>query len=239
MTQRKILTLEQRQLTEEFINTYDFSPEQISFEGTSPEPIFDYEALNVLRLRITDIQTADVEIVERNMQLGIVSAKCTVYLPDGRSANDIGSAMFPTFNEEGNLKTEGEIMPDGSRLGNLIQAQNVALSRALRRAIRAAGINLLKAHKQFIQNGQVTNAEVDEEFQSPIGKEIHKLAGEWGHIKGKDKTAYQDFIESVFGTGNRSTLDLNDIQRSQLANIYRNMVTSRNVTKSETLPEAA
>lgn len=223
---KKFLSKEQSELVNEFVTAYNLSPEQISFDGTSTEPIFDYEALNVLRLRLTDLQDTDPWIAERNEALGIVTAKCTVTLADGRTASDLGSAQI------------GEIMPDGGQIKNFIQGQNVALARALRRGIRSAGINLLKAHKQFLETGELVSGLVHEETLSKIGREIHALAGEWGHIKGKDKTAYQDFIENVFGTGKRSTLDLNDIERSQLANMYRQLLNSRNIAELD-IPKAA
>ncbi len=223
---KKILSKEQSELVAEFVATYNLSEEQISFDGNSTEPIFDYEALNVLRLRLTDLQDTDPWIAERNETLGIVTAKCTVTLADGRTASDLGSAQL------------GEVMPDGGKIENFIQAQNVALARALRRGIRSAGVNLLKAHKQFLQTGEIVSGAADEETLSKIGREIHALAAEWGHIKGKDKSDYQSFIENVFGTGKRSTLDLNDIEKSQLANMYRQMLNSRNIAGLE-LPKAA
>ncbi len=223
---RTILTTEQQNIADEFVADYNFEYSQISFEGNSPEPIFDYEALNVLRLRLTNIQMTEPEVVERNTRLGIVTVKCAAILPDGRSASDLGSAQYATFDEENRRLTDGEIMPDGSELGSMLKAQNVALSRALRRAIRSVGVNLLKAHYEYRRNGKVAIAEIDTEFQSPVGKELHQVATEWGHIRKKDKTDYQDFMARMFG-GKRSSLELNDIEKSQFVNIYRTMLKSR------------
>lgn len=213
--ERKIKTTAQAQLVKELMEVHGLDESQISFDNDSIEPIFDYEALNVLRLRLTDIQATEPEIVERNVGLGIVTVKCTASLPDGRSASDLGSAQID------------EKMPDGMEIENFMQAQNVALSRAFRRALRSIGINLLKAHRQFMETGEIACGDIDSEWESKTGKEIHKLANEWGHIKGKDKNDYQEFIERIFGAGKRSSLDLNDIERSQLANMYRSMVMSK------------
>lgn len=230
---RRILTDEQQRIAAEFAINYQIDMSQISFEGDNPEPIFDYEALNLLRLQLSDIQTTDSEIAERNMQLGIVTVRCTAVLPDGRSASDLGSAQFATYDDESKQQlTEGEVMPDGTRIENMLQAQNVALARALRRALRAVGFNPVRARNQFLQTGKPTFADIDQEFQSPIGKEIHKLAADWGHIVGKDKTGYQDFIEGIFGNGKRSTLDLNDIEKSQLANMYRTLLGNREAARN-------
>lgn len=223
---RKILTTAQQNIADEFVADYNFEYSQISFEGNSLEPIFDYEALNVLRLRLTDIQMTDPEVVERNTRLGIVTVKCTAVLTDGRSASDLGSAQFATFDENKNKLTDGEFMPDGSEIGNILNAQNLALSRALRRAIRSVGVNLFKSHQEYRRHGNVTVAEIDKEFQSPVGKELHQVATEWGHIRGKDKSEYQEFMARMFG-GKTSSLELNDIEKSQFVTIYRNMIKSR------------
>lgn len=231
-------TIKQQEIINEMSGIHGLDERQISFEEDSTEPIFDYEALNVLRLRLTDIQTTEPEIVERNMTLGIVTARCWVYLPDGRSASDLGSAQFTVRSAEDYSRiVEGESMPDGSILDSQMKAQNVALSRALRRAIRAVGVNLMKAHRAFADDGEITQGDVDEEFQSKIGREIHSYAIKFGHITGSgkntDKTRYQNFIESLFGFKKRSTLDLNDIEKSQLANTYRTLVNSRDGAATE------
>lgn len=207
--------LTQQQLIREFTETYGLDESQISFEGTSTEPIFDFEALNTLRLALTDIRDIEPAIEERNEAQGIVTVKCRVVLSDGRAAAALESALI------------GEIMPDGRPIETLRQAQNVAQARALRRGIRAAGVNLLRAHRQFMQSGEIAKPLADAEFDNDRGREIHALAAEWGHISGRDKTAYQDFIERIFGPGKRSSLDLSDAQRSQLATMYRSMIRAR------------
>lgn len=199
----------QRDLVNEFVDTYGLSPEQISFEGEREDPIFDYEALNVLRLRLTDIQGSYPEIVERTDNL--ITAQCTLHLGDGRTASDLGTAYI------------GETMPDESSIETLNQAQNLALARAFRRAIRSAGVNLLKAHKRYLETGEPTTARQDTELNSRIGREIHALASEVGHITNDGKEKYQDFIEHIFGKGKRSSLDLNDIERNQLVATYRQL----------------
>lgn len=215
------LSYEQSSLVKEFTETYDLDESQISFEGESLEPIFDYEALNALRLALTDIRHIEPSIEERNEAQGIVTVKCQVVLSDGRSASALESAMI------------GETMPNGRAIESLRQAQNVAQARALRRGIRSVGVNLLRAHRQFMLSGEVAKSTPDAEFQSSRGKEIHALAQEWGHIKGQEKSAYYDFIERIFGEGKRSSLDLNDIQRSQLATMYRSMLKARKAALGE------
>lgn len=215
----KLITADQQQLVNEFVEAHGLEARQISFEGESLEPIFDYDALNYLRHKLTDLQATEPSIVERNVELQMVTAKCLVTLADGRTASDLGTAAI------------GEQMPDGGEIGDFIQAQNVALSRALRRGLRSAGINLLAVHKNYLKTGEVASGIVDTEFETKIGKEIHALAYQFGHLERGDKTKYQDFIENMFGGGKRSSLQLNDIQKSQLAKIYRLLLNARNLSE--------
>ncbi len=210
MATERRLTMKQRELVEEFVEAYDLDESQISFEGESPNPIFDYEALNVLRLELTDIEGSFPQVLERSEDL--ITVSCTLNLPDGRSATDLGTAII------------GEDMPDGSQIETIIDAQNVALSRAFRRALRSAGINLVKAHRQFKETGKPTSGRRDPELASKMGREIHALATEIGHITKDSKEKYRDFIENIFGNQKRSSLDLNDIEKSKLIAIYRRML---------------
>jgi hypothetical protein len=209
------LSPEQAQLVRELTETYELDAAQIAFEGESLDPIFDYEALNSLRLALTDIRDIDPSIEERDESRGIVTVKCRVVLSDGRTASALESAMI------------GEVMPNGRPIETLRQAQNVAQARALRRGIRSVGVNLLRAHRQFMLSGETQKGAVDAEFSTSRGREIHALATEWGHIRGTERSAYQDFIERIFGSGKRSSLDLSEIQRSQLATMYRSMLKAR------------
>lgn len=223
---QRIPTADQQALINEFVSTYELRADQISFENGALDPIFDYPALSILRLKLTDIQDAQPVVVERNTKLGIVTVSCTFTLQDGRTAGDVGSAQYQSKSEAGFVERPGEIMPDGSVIETILEAQAVAAARAYRRGLRAAGIDIMAAHRRFIASGKVTAAE-PEEFNSRIGREIHKLANDWGHIRNGDKSQYQLFLKKMFGEDKDSCLKLDDIQRSQLVTIYQNMIASR------------
>lgn len=208
----KRLTLEQEEIEREFCETYGLEPNQIGFAKDNNEPIFTYEALNVLRLRLTDIQEIAVIPSEINTGDSFVTVQCLVLLSDGRTARSFDSACV------------GEIMFDGSEITELRQAVNLAQARALRRGIRSVGVNLLNAHRNFLATGQPTPAEpVDQKRIRQ--RQLKALVAEWGH----DDEQYRNFINNLFGV--RSSLELNDIQMSQAISTYRAMLNSRNVAK--------
>ncbi len=210
----KILTPQQLAIVAGYVHSHDLSENQISFQGDSLKPIFDYPALNVLRLRLTDIKNLEPVVVERTDKL--VTARCNITLADDRTASDLGTAEI------------GETLHDGSKIENLIQAQNVAISRSARRGLVAAGVDLDKAHNRFRQTGEIFSTEpidLDLKFQ----REIHALRDEWGH----SDSQYRLFLQDLFKVS--SSTDLNELQRSHALNTYRVMINSRR----ETLAKAA
>lgn len=209
MTTTKLYTPEQLQLLREFKSFYGIDESQVAFEGASPEPIFTYEALNILRLRLTDIQEIEVFPGRNAPDDNFATVECSVCLADGRKARSFDSAAV------------GEVMHDGSQVENIRQAWNLAQSRAIRRGIRSVGINLLAAHRSFLETGEAAIAE-PQDLRRIRQKQLKALVKEWGH----SDADYRDFMERLFGA--RSSLDLDDIQTAQLISTYRAMLNARN-----------
>ena len=203
----KLLSPQQQSIVAEFVLHHDLQPKQISFKGDLLEPIFDYAALNKLRFKLTDLQSIEPVIIERTTNL--ITARCTVLLADGRTASDLGTAEI------------GEILYDSSKIENLMQAQNVAISRSARRGLVAAGVNLMKAHQSFLETGEILSTEPID-LTRKYQKEIKALCKEWGHTDEQ----YRTFLKNLFGV--RSSLDLNEVQLSQCVSTYRAMLNSRN-----------
>lgn len=214
-------------IVQELVEHHDLDSKQISFEGDSTEPIFDYEALNYLRLRLTDLQASKPFVAERNEESGFVTVMFEITLADGRKVNEIGTSQV------------GETMHSGNKVDHILKAQNVATARAMRRAIRAAGINLFKAHKRFMETGEVaegnTSVELEKELKNARGREIHALKDEWGH----NEEDYRKFIKNLFGSEKTSSLHLSDIEKSQLVTTYKGMISARNKANSDTAKIAA
>jgi hypothetical protein len=208
---KQILSPDQKKLVLEFDAHHGIDPNQISFKGDSLEPIFDYKALSVLRLKLTDIVDMHASIEERDHATGLVTARCTATLPSSRSVSDLGTAYV------------GETLGNGMVVANMIEAQNVALARALRRAIRAAGVNLLKAHQLWLQLGTIAQSD-PLDGRKVRQRELHALRDEWGD----SDEQYRDFIERLFGV--RSSLQLNDEQMSQLVSTYRKLIAAKSIS---------
>lgn len=212
-TTQKLLTAEQKQIRDEFIAAYGLDESQISFEGSKAEPIFDYEALNTLRLVLTNIQSVEFQPPQFDSANGIVTVSCLVTLPDGRTTQPLDSAQI------------GETMPDGGTLETYRDAQNVAQSRALRRGIRSVGINLSRAHEQFRATGKAATGEPASQ-EDAERKETQTLARQLGLKTGSGKNEnreeYEKFLAEQFD-GRTSTKDLSEAERARLRVTLRAM----------------
>ena len=201
--ERKILTAEQTAIVAEYVEMHNLDASQISFEGKEIKPIFDYEAVCALSLKLTDIQDISCEISERDFEYRVVSAKCVVTLPDGRTRTSEDSAAI------------GDVIGDGKTIETMRLAENVAQARAVRRGIRSVGINLANAHTNFKLNLSISKGSTDYDPRQTQYNEIHLYAEKAGFIVGKDKSEYQMFIAEQFD-GRASAKDLNDLELQRL-----------------------
>ena len=207
MPERNVLTIAQDDLVKELIETYGLEAEQIGFEGDDANPILDYEALCVMRINLTDFQDVQISEPVINIEQKSVSVKCTITLRDSRTVN---------VSEDVAL---GDPKPDGKLIETIREAKVFARARAMRFAIRTAGVNLMRAHRDFMKTGKVATASpVDP--RTPIYQEVHLLAAKLGFIQGKDKSAYEGYIAEMF-EGRTSSKDLNDIELQKLLVSFR------------------
>jgi hypothetical protein len=202
MNQPRTLTHQQHITIAELSEMHGLDPTQISFEGDDITPIFDFEAVCLLSLKLTDIREIACEITNRDFDSQIVTARCSVRLPDGRTRVCEDSARMH------------EQIGDGGTIDTLRMADNVAQARAVRRGIRSVGINLWHAHKKFRESGEVANGHTRYDPRKPVYEEIHVLAQNLGLIDGGDKEPYRSFLaESYEGRTSARDLDDDDLQR--------------------------
>lgn len=199
MNQARTLTHEQHEILAEISHMHGLDPSQISFEGEDLTPIFDFEAVCLLSLKLTDIREIACEITNRDFDSQIVTARCSVRLPDGRTRVCEDSARLH------------EVIGDGGTIDSLRMADNVAQARAVRRGIRSVGINLWHAHKKFKESGQVAAGHTRHDPRRPLYEEIHVLAGNLGLIDGADKENYKSFLAESYD-GRTSARDLDDAE---------------------------
>lgn len=207
---KRLFTTEQMTLVKEFEAFYGIDESQISFDGDDPNPIFDYAAVSHLSLRLTDIEDIECWIVSRDPRDNRSTAKCKVTLPDGRTRSVEGSAAID------------EILYDTEKINTWSVADSTAQSRASRLGIRAVGINLVKAHRDYVKSGKVTPGHTNSNPLKPYYDEIHVLAENLGLIVAGDKSEYRKFLAETFG-GKESCLDLEGSQLQQLLNTLRTL----------------
>lgn len=207
-------TLEQQAIVREFTENYGLKPEQINFEGDSTEPIFNYAALNTLRSALTDIESTKPTINFYNESAGVVTVSCEIVTANGVRCSDLGSGKV------------GDYFPDGSTVDNMTQAQNLAIARAFRRALRSAGINLLELHRNRGNTENKKFISYTERLRT-LQKEIHALATETNQIVGSDRSRYENLIASLF-PGRKSSTELNEIEQSILLTQLRGIKYQQN-----------
>lgn len=203
MNGNRTLTNAQHQIVREIAEMHGLDPGQISFEGDDPTPIFDFEAVCLLSLKLTDIQDVTCEISERDFDSQIVTARCSVRLPDGRTRVCEDSARLH------------EPFGDGGTIDSLRMADNVAQARAVRRGIRSVGINLWHAHKKFRDSGLVAEGHTRHDPRKPQYEEVHVLAGNLGLIEPGSKERYKAFLAESYD-GRTSAKDLDDAELQRL-----------------------
>jgi len=207
-TTQKIHTTAQIQLLKELTETHGLDVSQISFEGAETTPIFDHEAVSILSLKLTDIQNIEPTKVE--FDGSIVTVHCVVTLPDGRQRGSIGSCEI------------GETLFGEEFVSNKKYAEAVATSRAFRSGIRNVGINLFRAHQNFIKTGQASTAHTKYDPRQPQYQELHVLAAKIGYIEGSDKAKYEQYIGELFD-GRTSAKELDDLELQRLLVSFRAM----------------
>lgn len=211
-TTDKTYTKLQLRIVAELCQAHGLEPSQISFDGDGDTPIFDYEAVCALSLKLTDIVAIDCKMLEPTVNalpVGLVqgsvrisNAECTVTLPDGRTRTCVDSAQVG--------ETAG-----GRVFSTPREADGLAQNRAVRRGIRSVGINLWNAHNAFMRNGKATDGTLDSDPRTPNYREIHALATELDLIVDGDKSVYRNYIAASFA-GVQSSKDLDDLQLHQL-----------------------
>jgi hypothetical protein len=206
MTQPKY-TAAQYALIQELCDVHGLQADQISFDGSELNPIFDYEAVCALSLKLTDIADIKSRMLEPTTepfgsgQVRISNAECTVTLPDGRTRTCVDSAQL------------GETVA-GRIYDTPRKADGLAQNRSVRRGIRSVGVDLYEAHRKFMDTGELAAGHTDHDPRLPNYREIHVLGTELGLIVDGDKTGYRRMMGEMFD-GVTSSKELNDIQLRQ------------------------
>lgn len=198
-------------LVSEFCAAYGLTPEQISFDGS--EPIFDFDALNILANTLARIPDITVGLQKfHDGRERIAESFCQMTLNGRMTRKFPGVAMI------------GETMHDGRAITGEIQAINVSRARALRCGLRAVGFDPVKFHEARKAGQPIELLDrTDEENDRSVIAQIHVLAGHKGLgfiKKNGDRTEYENLMASYFH-GVTSSKDLTPEERSQWLGMLR------------------
>lgn len=206
-TQEKTYTAEQNHLIAELSATYGIEPEEIIFFTGEPRPLFSYEATAVLCNRLTDLRGIDVEPVNNGF-VDSVSYRCTLTQADGCSRSAVGVANVDEKDGGGQPLKSSQLV-------------ELASGRAIRNALRVAGIDLLKLHNQSRNTLAGFSGPAVSNYQS-LQRLVHVLGQEAGLIIGDDKSAWKKILTNRYGF--TSSSDLSEDQLADLVGVLQTLV---------------
>jgi hypothetical protein len=195
------LTHEQASLIASLSSTYGIDPDDVRFFDQSGTPFLGYEAMcamiNALCPEVRGIDLA----VEQSPFPDAIGVRCSLTLADGRCRSAVGVANA------------------GEKLGDEVmspqQLHYVACSRALRLALRTAGIDLLRLHSASGMYRERKTIDV----RTTLLAQVHLLGREIGILRDDDRSAWEALLEHRYGV--RSSAALQQAQLADLASVLR------------------
>lgn len=207
---KKILSSEQALLVSELTMTYGIEPEEILFFGNDTKPFLTYEATCVLCNSLTMLNSIDIEPVNSNFRDSYLF-RCNLLLNDGRTRSAVG-VVNANETVDGQPLSEQQITQLGS-------------SRAIRNALKTAGIDLMKLHYAAVK-GDSPNIPFKSNFATLLAQ-VHALGTEVGLICGDDKSAWYAFIRNRYGV--ESSSKLTEDQLADFAACLKSFVPSQKI----------
>lgn len=180
-------TIKQETIVREFTKTYNLDASQIGFDGESDQPIFDFDALSILGIRLTDFRDITIEKGELDYINGVATSECRITLGDGRTRQVFASCPV------------GDVLHDGREIKDMSTALAVSRARAMRTAFRAVGFDPLREHEKQKEDGEALELSLDSMRNKELA-EIHLLGEQSGLIDPatNDKTRYYKMMDVMF-----------------------------------------
>lgn len=204
--QQTILTPEQQRIVNEFRSYYDIQPEEIIFFDSEPVPFIGYEATCRLCNLLAEIRRIDIGIAGE--QFPDASAfRCEIELPGGTVRAAVG------------VVNRGETIN-----GKSLSTQQIAFvgqARAIRNALRASGIDLYRLHREWMDRGEVPQAN-PKSLRNNLLAEIHALGEEAGLIEGESKRGWYRLLHYRYDA--KTSAELTDDQLADFAAVLKTLV---------------
>jgi hypothetical protein len=190
----------QQKLRDEFCKAYGLASEQVGFSSrNSLDPIFDFDALNVMANTLADIPSINVDFASFDPLRGLAKSLCEIELPGGHRRKIFGVAIV------------GEMLHDGTNITGMKQAIDVSRARCLRTGLRAIGFDAVRAHELAKQGKRIDLLGSEARERQTRLAEIHILAGPKG--LNLDRSEYEKLMAENFD--GRTTC--NDLDPGELA----------------------
>ncbi len=188
--QIKILNFEQSALVAELTETYGIEQGEIIFFSGDPKPFFTYEATCALCNQLIELHDITIETVQ-NFFTDSLALKCTLTMAGGITRGAVGVA---NLNET----------IDGAKMTEQ-QTYLLASSRAIRNALRTAGIDLLKLHRLAKNGGEIVDSKMTSNYVSLI-RAAHQLGTDAFLIDGDNKRAWYGQLKARYGVNSSNEL---------------------------------
>lgn len=194
-----MFTKEQNLLIQQMQQVLGLDPKDVSLDENN-ELFFTIEALNLLTIKLgTDIQALSIVEHQTDGVLNIVSSVASITLADGRYRAIVKSAQI------------GErIGSTDKTIDTIIQASNIADSRAVRSVLRMIGFDPIKEFRNFLENKETERTEPLLSQAEKDRRLIHKLRDEMN----MDDETYRRHLVIVTNGKCSSTKQMNDQQLS-------------------------
>jgi len=187
---RKVLSAEQTALVTELVEAYDIEPESVLFYDDSTKPFLMYEASAILANFLAKISSIEIEPIPPVSE-DAISVRCALTLSNSLYRSAVGAA------------NTAERINDNE--ASYAQLYNLAASRALRNALKAAGIDLIKRHFAAKAGTDGLELKVKSNYKSLLDQ-AHAIGAEKGLIKGPDKSLWYHELWSRYKVAHSNQL---------------------------------
>lgn len=197
------LTHEQASLVASLSSSYGIDPDDIRFFEPSGSPFLGYEAMcAMINALCPEVRGIDLS-VEQSPFPDAIGIRCSLTFADGRCRSAVG------------VSNAGEKL--GDEIMSPQQLHYVACSRALRLALRTAGIDLLRLHSAA--DGYHGRKTID--VRTTLLAQVHLLGREIGILRDDDRSAWESLLERRYGV--RSSAALQQTQLADLVSVLRSL----------------
>lgn len=190
-SKQQLLSASQASLVADLAGRYGIDPSEITFFTDDPKPFIGYEATCVMLGRLRpDLVSIDIEPIETSF-VDSLSLRCSLTFADGRHRSAVGVV---------NVAEQLDGKPMSSQ-----QLYQAASGRAIRNALRTAGIDVVRLHTEAVDNSIDIGSPKTE--RAALLAQVHALGKEVGLISAETgKEHWSSFLMHRYGVASSSQL---------------------------------